>query len=143
MSSEAEYLKSISSSLRFRDKEWQRIDGKKGRGKEGAEEEEGHFPHRRYHCTWERDGGTAKGERKQSRKLKSSDEMWERERERGEGGRGSCCCRRTGKKSRLLAEENESTDQDEMGLYQPWEEGMGASQDVEDGPLLPGLGNTE
>ena len=48
-----------------------------------------------------------------------------------------------GKKSRLLAEENESTDQDEMGLYQPWEQGMGASQDVEDGPLLPGLGNTE
>ena len=65
LSSEAEYLKSISSSLRFRDKEWQRIDGKKGRGKEGAEEEEGHFPHRRYHCTWERDGGTAKGERRE------------------------------------------------------------------------------
>ena len=46
-------------------------------------EEEGHFPHRRYHCTWERDGGTAKGERKQSRKLKSSDEMWEREEDEG------------------------------------------------------------
>ena len=28
-------------------------------------------------------------------------------------------------------------------VYQPWEQGMGASQDVEDGPLLPGFGNTE
>ena len=66
-------LKSISSAFYFRDKEWQGllpgrnyIERGDGRDTGQGRENEGHFPHRRYHCTWETAARAAEGEREEA-----------------------------------------------------------------------------